>query len=550
MTDPASYGPDADGDSSPIRLVQTHISYVAVGERDVYKISKPVDMGFLDFSTFAKRRENARRQIELNRRLCPRLYEGVLAVVQRGGRLQWASEDAPDALEYAVKMRRLPAEGFLDRRLAEGSASAVDLDRVIEKLAAFYGQQQPNEAVSANGRVECVRAAVDATLTHAERGVDRPLQSGEQIGGAVSRRGAAGQDAVLDRAGLSALRRFCQGWYAGGADLFRRRIAEGRIVDGHGDLRPEHIHLSERGVCIYDCVEFNDKLRWIDVASDAAFLAMELDFAGRRDLSRHFVNRVAAAMSDDEMRKLVPFYECYRALVRAKVGLLSADESEIPRPQREESLRRAARYYQLALDYALAGRGPFILAVMGRIGSGKSTLAGQIAAATGWPVYSSDRIRKSLFNLPEQERSPVELRDRLYSVDASRRTYDRLFELALAKVSAGRSVILDATFARRDERSRQRELLRRLGVDCLFVELSVSDDEIRRRLEERDDAGAHASDARLEDFETLTARYQPANEIDPAHVLRLSHAAASPERPSDSDLLTVLNWLVARQLPA
>ena len=472
-----------------VRLVQTHASFVFLAPPFVFKVKKPVNFGFLNFSTLEKRRDFCEREVALNRRLSPNIYLGVVPISTREGRFTFGEGDA--VVEYAVKMRRLANGYFLDQLQERGKLLPGDLNRIAVALKEFYLAQHPTEEVESWGRIDRLRISTDENFR----------QTREFIGH------------TLSRSAFEAVRFYTDRFYARNKRLFASRIRERRIRDCHGDLHLEHIHLTPRALHIYDCIEFNERFRYVDVASDAAFLAMDLDFKGRPELARYFARRMAAELNDDGMPRLMDFYKCYRAFVRGKVESLHSLAHAAPEEERQASVNRASRYFWLALQYAVSGSLPLVLVVMGRIASGKSTLAHALGAELGWEVYSSDCLRKKMAGFPLYERSSAAARRRLYSAAMTEKTYDRLLATAEAQLAKGHSVILDATFACREHRELLAERLGKRGIAWRVLEAQASNAAVKRRLRVREAKPDEISDARLEDFDMLTRLYEPPVEL-------------------------------------
>jgi uncharacterized protein len=468
-----------------VDLRQTHISIVAIAPPHVYKFKKPVDFGFVDFSTLEKRRYFCEAEVRLNQRLSHDVYLGVVPITRRHGSLHFGG-DGP-AIEYAVKMRELARDGFMSWRLHHTGLSNAEFERVIGKLKAFYGEQGPSKTVTEWGRIANLRVSTDENFAQTQRFVGT----------------------LLSRVSFEALQNFTVRFYEQRAELFDRRRRDGHILDCHGDLRSEHIHFSGDVVNIFDCIEFNDRFRCIDVANDLAFLAMDLDFRGRPDLAAAFLKRTATALHDPHLLALTDFYKCYRAYVRGKVAALKSVAPEVSETERRQSRERAGRFFQLALTYAIAGSEPLVLVVMGRVATGKSTVAVFLAKALGWPVFSSDRTRKELAGIEPHMRGDAAARAELYCAAMTERTYETLIRNAMERVRAHGSAILDATFGRRAQRESLRQALEAAGLRCRFAETTASDEEIKTRLRRRDKSEKEISDARLEDFEMLTANYEP-----------------------------------------
>ena len=479
LRSPASY-PDKP---ERVEIRQTHISIVAMTPSLVYKVKKPLDLGFLDFTTLEKRREACETEVRLNQRLCRDVYLGVVPISRKEGLLSFGEEG--ELIDYAVKMRRLPEEGFLEQRLALDSVTPTDLDSVADKLSRFYRSQQSSTEIAEWGSVARLRVSTDENFS----------QTDQFIG------------TLLSRPAIEGIRYFTGLFYDRHADLFDRRRRDGRILDCHGDLRCEHIHFSNGEINIFDCIEFNERLRYIDVANDVAFLTMDLDFHRRRDLAAAFIRRMAEALDDTELQALVDFYKCYRAYVRGKVFSIKSLESEVPVPQRQTSREKAAKFFQLALSYAIAGSEPMVLAVTGRVGAGKSSLAKVIGQALGAELFSSDRTRKELAGVELHVRVDATERSELYSEAMTERTYETAIGRAIEAARARGSAILDATFGKPGQRELLRARLAAAGIQQRFVQLEASDNEITERLRHREQSETEVSDARLQDFEMLSAAY-------------------------------------------
>jgi len=499
-----------------ITFEQTHISLVALAPPWVYKIKKPVSLSFLDFSTLERRRHFCEQEVRLNQRLAPDTYEDVVPIVETDAGLRVDADPAAgEVVEVAVKMRYLNPSHFFDARLARGEASASDIDRVVRTLCAFYQSRPSRPEVAEAGRIDRLRAVTEENFAEAE----------DQVG------------TLLSQAAHDALAFYADRFYDLNASLLHRRRAGGYVVEGHGDLRLEHVHLTDERVAIFDCVEFNDEFRYLDVANDVAFLAMDLDVHGHPDLSQRFVTRMAHGLGDSALPTLINFYKCQRAQVRGKVGGLRAAEDEVPPREQARSRAQARHHYQWALRYAVAGSRPLVVAVMGRPGTGKSTQAEALAQALGWPHLASDRIRKTRAGMPLHGRADADARNRLYTDTLTETTYATLRQRALQHARRHRGTVLDATFSAPAQREQFRSALRAADVPYVFVELTAEDAVLKRRLRARSSGTATASDARAEDFEALRARYEAPEALeDPRHV-RIG-TETSPER-------TTLNILKA-----
>lgn len=472
-----------------VRMVQTHASWVFIAPPFVYKVKKPVNLGFLDFSTLELRHVDCEHELSLNRRLAHDIYLGLETIRESDGTLHFGEEG--EIVEWAVKMREMEPRWFLKRLMKEDAVGTEEMDRVIEKLRAFYTTQPP-------------------LPTNAVQTAGEHLRQWTEDNFATSS-GFVGQS--LSMQALDAIAHYTREFFFRQGSLLASRIEDGWIRDCHGDLHLEHIHLSPDAVHIYDCIEFNTDFRHIDVACDIAFLAMDLDFNDRPDLARYIVERFSEILRDDGMAPLMDFYKCYRACVRGKVESLHAKAETAAEAEKRASLQLARRYFQQALQYAIAGSRPRAFVFMGKVASGKSALAEALGRETGWTVLSSDCLRKTLTGTPLNHRGTAEDRAALYSPEMNRRTYDLLFEQAFTSLRSGHCVILDATFSKRADRDALKERLKSEGCDAMWIEAHASESVVRERLLERDEDETVVSDARLEDYKRLSAGYEPPVEL-------------------------------------
>jgi aminoglycoside phosphotransferase family enzyme len=320
---------DPEAYPSPIKeieLMQTQMSFVFLGNEYVYKVKKPVNLGYLDYSTLEKRRFFCQREVELNQRLCPDAYLGVVPITRQRGEV--FMEGKGKAVEYAVKMRRLPKEAMMDVLLAADKVSQKMVTEVAKKMAEFHQRAETSASISAFGNLDTIVENTEENFSQTDKYIGR----------------------TISREGYERISDYTRGFIRENADLFKRRVAEGKIKDCHGDLHAAHVCFSG-GICIYDCIEFNDRFRYADVASEIAFLAMDLDNYGRKDLSDCFVDAYVKQSGDGELKLLLNFYKCYRAYVRGKVGSFKIDDPYVGRQERMEAKETASGYFELAESY-------------------------------------------------------------------------------------------------------------------------------------------------------------------------------------------------------
>jgi aminoglycoside phosphotransferase family enzyme/predicted kinase len=488
-----------------VTQVTTHISWVFLTDRDVWKLKRPVDYGFVDYSTLDRRRRCCEDEVRLNRRLAPDVYLGVVPV-RLAPHGHWFGPDGK-IVDYAVRMRRLPEERSAEALLRRGALPPELLARLAARLARFFSEATPAPRA---GTIEAIRENVAENFVQVEPFVGR----------------------FVSREAFDAVRSWQLGVLEREPARFAARVAQGRIRDGHGDLRLEHVYFEAADPVVIDCVEFSERLRSGDAAADAAFLAMELTARGRADLAERFLADFARESDDYDLYGVVDFYTGYRAWVRGKVAAFLAADPSTPAEKAARKAEEARTLFALARGCAEARPSARpVVAVGGVIGSGKSTLAEALGHATGAPVLSSDRTRKALAGVHATERAP----ERAYTAAFSARTFDELFRRAAMVLGSGRGVVLDATFRARDLRLCARDLARRYGRRFLFAETMCDEATLRERLRRR--AGVPSVfDAGEALLERLRAEFEPVTELAAGEHVRID--ASGPPEAAVRTLLT------------
>ena len=522
----------SDLKASSEELIETHISWVFLRPGEVFKVKKPVDFGFLDFTAPAARRAACLAEVELNSRLAPGVYRGVVPVLRdsRGQHQVGACPTRPagadttppdtappggqeqaeqgEVVDYAVHMKRLPRAARADLLLQRGALEAAHVDALAGCLARFHARAAQGEHIAEFGRVQVIRGNVEENFAQA-----RSLL-GQLVPANVERE-------VEERQ---------LGFLASHAPLFARRIEGGYIRDGHGDLRLEHAYMVDSGEpVIIDCIEFNERFRFSDVCADVAFQSMDLRWHGRVDLAERLLFRYARETSDYDLYALVDFYESYRAYVRAKVSALSLGSTSLSFDQRQRLEAEARGYLLLSLaSERPALRAPRLVAMGGMIASGKSSIAEALGETMGAIVIGSDETRKRLHGV--QPTTPLHdaAWQSTYSPDATERVYSELLRRAQVVLESGRSVIIDATFRSRADRAAARGLAATTGAAFTFVECRASEAVARARLASRA-GGPSVSDGRLEIYDDFAARYEPATELAPSEHVRVDTSGTVEE---------------------
>lgn len=467
--------PEAYPDAvSAVSLKQTHISYLLMTDDFVYKIKKPVDLGFLDFTTIDRRRFYCHEEVRLNSRLSPDIYLGVVEI-RKGADGFSLTGDGPVA-DYAVKMVRMPEERMLHRLLAAGMVAEEDIRLVARKVGAFHLSADRGPELARYGSKESISLIWEENLSFAA--------------------GFAGE--TISAADLGLIRRWVESFLVEHAAMFVARAAEGFIRDCDGDLHLENICIGDK-VWIFDCIEFSNRFRYIDTAADIAFLVMDLEFHDRPDLARAFLDEYCSLTNDYGCLPLVDFYKVYRAFVRGKVASIKLRDLSVSGAEREEARNRGIEYFRFSRGYILRQRlVPTMILVGGLMGSGKSTVSHLLGRELGVRVFSSDRVRKELYRVAIGTPGRDDYGAGLYSREADRATYDELLARALDQLRKGESVIVDATFCRAFDRELFREAANDAGVRFMLAMTDCPDEEIRRRLALREGANGVVSDGRLE----------------------------------------------------
>jgi uncharacterized protein len=323
-----AYTPEPSG----VKLIQTHISYVFVTDYFVYKFKKPVDFGFLDFTTLPKRHHFCQQELILNRRLCPSIYLDLVALTKTDNTFQLtdATTILPNqVIEYGIRMKRMPEERMMANIINSGQLVPEMIDAICDVLVPFYAKAEGGADIQKFGRPEAAGVNIFENFSQTEAFIGTPSLSKEQF---------------------DLIKNFSSDFLKQD-ELFGARISAGRIRDCHGDLYSANICLADQ-VYIFDCIEFNERFRYCDVASDIAFLAMDLDYHGFTDLSERFVKRFIEKSGDVELMAMLNFYKCYRAYVRGKINLFTASAPEVDVKTKELCQEMAGKYFQLAERYA------------------------------------------------------------------------------------------------------------------------------------------------------------------------------------------------------
>jgi uncharacterized protein len=471
--------------TSSVRLVQTHVSHLFITDKFVYKIKKPVDFGFLNFTTIDRRRFYCNEEVRLNRRLCPDTYLGVLEVRECPSGATFCG--VGKIIDYAVRMRRLPEERMLDRMLAEGKVTEHDIRKIARAIALFHLDAERGGAIDEYGSVEGIRYNWEENFQQAERFLDLSLA----------------------QRNMACIREYVETFLSANEALFAERVKRGFIRDCDGDIHLENICLTDP-VCIFDCIEFNDRFRYTDTAADIAFFLMDLDYHESSDFAAPFLDEYTSVTGDSGLLPLLDFYKIYRAFVRGKVESLKLSDPSFPEGEKSAAGERAAGYFRLAGGYLLRRKTPNALVITcGLMGSGKSATASALAMELGTEIVSSDALRKELAKTEPESHGRDEYGTGIYTRAFDTATYEALSSRCECALRAGRGIIVDATFRRKGDRLRFADLAARYGVPFYIVHTSCPESVAKERLIDRELRPGHLSDGRWELFHLQETEFEP-----------------------------------------
>ena len=477
-----------------LQLIETHISWVILTGPYAYKIKKPLNLGFLDFSTLEKRQFYCEEELRLNRRLAPDLYLQVVKVT--GTSEQPSFTNKGSAIEYAVKMVQFPQEAQLDHVLERGDLQLEHIDLIARIISDFHQQ--------------IVIADIDSSYGDPEHVYQPVLENFAQI-----------RERITDTKSIEILDELAcwsKSAYADLHDVFVERKKEGFIRECHGDLHLRNLAWFNDSPMAFDCLEFNPDLRWIDVMSEVAFLVMDLQDHQQPQMAQRFLNCYLEYTGDYAGMRVLVFYLVYRAMVRAKVNAIRLDQAAISTDEKAEEEKSLSGYLELARDYTRRTT-PQLILTRGMSASGKSTLTEPLLEQLGAIRIRSDVERKRIFGVELEKEAAVAVGEGIYTPEATDITYNRLAKLAELVIDAGYSVIVDATFQKDEQRKRFRNLARVKEVPFVILEFTASIDTLRQRIKARK---YDVSDADLLILEHQYANWRPLSKEEKPYAIEIN----------------------------
>jgi uncharacterized protein len=479
--------------TEPLHLIQTHASFVLLTGEYTYKIKKPVNFGFLDYSTLEKRQHFCTQELMMNRRTAPEIYLEVVPIIQKGDRYQLGSNlqslnPGETPVEYTLKMREFSQDSLFLSLLERGQITERLMEELGREVAKFHSTTISNNYIRKFGEVSQIREAIDNNY----------LISQKYIGGPQT------------QIQYQETKNYTDLFFEQNQELFDSRIANNKIRECHGDLHLRNIALWQNKILLFDCIEFNESFRFVDVMYDVAFTVMDLESRGHQELGNTFLNTYIEQTGDWEGLQLLPLYLSRQAYVRAKVTSLMLDDAAISTTEKVEISQTAAHYYQLAWEYTKPRRGKLTL-MSGLSGSGKSTVARYVARRTGAIQIRSDAVRKHLGEIPLNQRGEQDL----YSPEMTAKTYSRLLELGIILAQRGWNVILDAKFDRQNLRTTAINLAQSRNLPLQIVYCTAPIEVLRSRLEQRQ---GDIADATAELLSSQQAAFEPFTESEKTYV--------------------------------
>ena len=493
LKNPQLYGPKVES----VDVLQTHISFVALTGAYAYKVKKPVNFGFLDFSTLEKRKYFCEEEMRLNRRLCPDIYLDVLPITRKNNNLELNGDGK--VVDYALKMKEFPQESIMTNLLKQGKVNEETIEKIIDILVDFYKSGERSNEIDNYGTIESVKRNIDENFEQTESFVDTTILKDV----------------------YNYIKNVADSFFNKKKDVFEKRIIEGRIRDCHGDLHSGNIVVSDK-IYIFDCIEFNKRFRYSDVASDIGFLAMDLDYLNFPHLSSYLIDKYVEKSNDKGIFDILNFYKSYRAYVRGKVIGFQLNDPNIDEAKKKEIIEITKKYFDLSHYYAslvsidLDINRPIIFIVSGLTGTGKSTIALKTAIDYHAHLINTDIVRKEIAGIDKFERHHDEPDTGLYSPEKIDFTYEKVVELAATFLEKKGNVVLDATFQKEKYREMAEKTAKEHNAILIKIQCVCPENVVKARLKERIKKKS-VSDGRWEIYlhqkETFEPYYSESNYI-------------------------------------
>lgn len=483
-----------DHDVENFTVLETHISWVILTGPYAYKVKKPMDFGFLNFTTLEKRQFFCEQEVRLNQRLAPQLYLGVLPI--SGDTQNPKINGEGEAFEYAIKMVQFGQEGLFDKLQENDAITQAHITTLADSIASFHQRINSVDDNSPLGTPASVYEPMQQNFDQI-----RPMLISKE-----------------DEAQLDNLEAWAQSSFERLKPLLQKRRTEGKIKECHGDIHLGNITLFQDEVVLFDCIEFNDEFRWIDTISDLAFLMMDLEYRGQHGFANRLLNRYLEQSGDYEALPLLKFYKAYRAMVRAKVSLFIRAGEGLDDAAKAMFYENYQSYANLAESCSFMPN-RFLLIGHGVSGSGKTTVGNALVEELGVIQIRSDVERKRIFDLDQLDASHSSVDGGIYSSDATQKTYDRLIRLTSAILKSGYAVFIDATNLKVAQRDRFTEAAEAEGVASILISCTADIETLKQWIKNRIDQADDASEATIAIMEKQVANQDPLTDEEQEHAI-------------------------------
>ncbi len=481
---------------SQVEFIETHISYVFIAGNFVYKVKKPVSLGFLDFSTLEKRKHYCLEELRLNRRLASSIYIEVVSISEDNkGNLSLGWTEKNQIKEYAVKMKKLPHERLLINLIPRGKIDTSVINALSRKLVDFHSKAETGGEINIIGGLETV--------------IENHEENFKQTKPYI--------DITIPRHKFHLIKSYSYGFLREKQTLFQKRLQEHKIKECHGDLRLEHICILNEAIMIFDCIEFNKRFRYIDVAADVAYLSMDFDYVGHPEYAKALAKSYIDYSKDEEINTLLNFYKCYYAFTQGKVVSFRSDDQETSEKNQSRILEKATTYFDLAYTYAARLETPTLIIMSGLTGTGKSSIVSKAASYLGAQVIRSDAIRKEFVNIPKSEHRFEEYKQGIYANEITEKIYQKALQIAANILKKGYSVIIDASFKKRKYRNQAYETALNLNTDFFVIECTCPSDIVRKRLDWRLQDSTEISNGHWEIYKKQKMEFEQLDELSKKH---------------------------------
>jgi len=487
LKQPSFYGPDVDS----VNVIQTHISFVGLTGKYAYKVKKPVNFGFLDFSTLEKRKFFCDEELRLNKRLCPDIYLDVIPITKINDTIELDGNG--EIIDYAVKMKEFSQNKIMTSLLKKELISEKIIEKIVDILIKFYSSIKQDKEIDKYGSLISIKQNTDENFE----------QTKSVVNNTITKENYEYLESVTEK------------FFQSREQVFNNRILDGRILECHGDLHSGNIVVSDSDIFIFDCIEFNKRFRFCDVASDIGFLAMDLDYLNNQYLSSFLIDNYVKKSKDKNVLNVLNFYKCYRAYVRGKVTGFKLSDPNIDKSEKNDIISTACKYFDLATYYAklfsldtLKDKKSLLFFVSGLTGTGKSTVARKISVDYHSYLINTDIVRKKMEGIDIFDRRHDKFDTGLYSPEKMDTIYNKVIDIAEKHLLSGKNVVLDATFTKKKYRDKAFNIGEKNNAKVLNIHCICPDNIVKKRLEDRVKKRS-ISDGRWEIYKEQKKKYEP-----------------------------------------